>query len=327
MKNLSLCLMLALIFMACKNDKTGSAESYAEYDAGMKAEKLTGSRSNLNLSVFIDLSDRISPIRNPNPTMEQWKQDLGYINSITSAFETHLQNKKIVLMDDYIKLFFHPTPLDIPDINELVTQLDKGFNKDNVTRESVSSINSDYSKYGKILYETTLEQKEPKAEKGIDDYPGSDIYGFFKSRVKDYCIKDGYRNVLIILTDGYEYYKDGNPKKDKDHKSNYLLSKSLREWGINQNNYKVFLEEKGYGFKVPTTGLEDLEVYIIGIAPKESWQLDVLNHYWINWLKEMGVKNFQGENAENFIKQTDLPANLDKTIKGFIYEEYKEKGA
>lgn len=282
------------------------------------AQDVTENPKNLNVSILLDLSDRISPTRNPNNAMQYWKRDVEYIQSITYAFEQHLKNKKIILMNDHIQLYFNPIPTDIPDINNIAAKLNMTFTKDNVTKEKVDSVSSEYLKYTRLIYKKTLEEKEPGAKKGIDDYPGSDLFGFFKSNVKNYCIMKGHRNILFILTDGYIYFKNRNKNKGSDNKSNFLLSKNLIKWGFTNINYQKKLEEEGYGFQVPTKGLNDLEVYVIGIEPKQDWELDVIDNYWTNWLKRMGVKNFQGDHSEEYLKQAELPADLNRSIQGFI---------
>lgn len=191
---------LSVLFFCSCNNPNGS--EVGNIDCA-PVKKLSGERKNLNVSIFLDLSDRISPTLNPNPSMEYWKRDLGYITSISEAFEVHLRNKKTVLMNDYIKLFLHPLPENISNINNIVKTLDKSFSKDNATLKQICSISSDYHTYTNTIYSSTLRQKEPLAKIGKDNYPGSDIFDFFKSRVKDYCIKDKHRNILFILTDGY----------------------------------------------------------------------------------------------------------------------------
>ena len=44
---------------------------------------------NYNISILIDLSDRIDTIKHSNPTMEYYNRDLGYIKSVSEAL-THL---------------------------------------------------------------------------------------------------------------------------------------------------------------------------------------------------------------------------------------------
>lgn len=314
--HLNLLFIFSILLWSCKSDDQEPSDVVLDC---LPATKIPQQTTDLNVSIFLDLSDRISPERNPNKAMEQWKRDLGYIEAITAAFQNHLRNKRVGMINDNLKLRMHPLPDNIENINDIIKRLDKSFTKENASLEEICSIYPDYRQETKQLYQTMLQQKEPAAKKGIDDYPGSDIFGFFKSNVNDYCIKEGYRNILFILTDGYEYYRENSLQKDADNKSNYVLSKHLKRWGFTAKNYRQKLEEEDYGFQVSTTGLEDLEIYVIGIAPKHSWELDVLNHYWSNWFKEMGVKNFQDENWKSYLKEADLPANVEKAVAEFIY--------
>ncbi len=307
-------ILLSILMVSCNNS---NQNSITENDC-KTVKKLTGERKNLNISIFLDLSDRISPTFNPNPAMEYWKRDLGYINSISEAFEVHLRNKKTVLMGDNIKLFLHPLPENISDIDNIVRSLGKDFTRENATLENICSISNDYNQFSNLIYSKTLEQKEPMAKQGKDDYPGSDIFDFFKFKVKDYCIKENHRNILFILTDGYMYMSGFN-NKNSDNKSNYVLSKELARWGFNSNNYQSKITNEGYDFQVPVTGLDSLEVFVIGLASKNSWELDVLNSYWSKWLKEMGVKNFQDENWSRYLKKADLPSEVDNLIQDFIH--------
>lgn len=317
MNSLKITLLFAILlsFSNCSsNEETKSNEG----DCG-PVKKLTGERKNLNISIFLDLSDRISPTFNSNPSMEYWKRDIGYITSISEAFEIHLRNKKTILMNDEIKLFLHPLPENIDDINNIVKSLQKNFTKENASLDNICTVSNEYQQLSEVIYSKTLEKKEPIAQQGKDDYPGSDIFDFFKSKVKDYCVKENHRNILFILTDGYMFMGGTNFMENK--KSNYLLSgkNGLDKWGINSQNFKTKILNEGYGFQVPTTGLEELEVFVIGLAPKQSWELDVLNLYWSDWLKAMGVKNFQNEEGQKYLKQADLPSQIDLIVQDFIH--------
>ncbi len=308
-------IILASLFFGACNNSNESSESANNCDP---PKKLIGKRKDLNVSIFLDLSDRISPTINPNPPLEYWERDLGYIISIAESFETHLRNKRAVLINDNLKLFMHPLPENIDNIDGVLKSLNKEFTKDNATLDNICSISNNYDEYTSSFYQKTLEQKEPSAQQGKDDYPGSDIYDFFKSKVKDYCIKENHRNILFILTDGY-MYMSGTNFKNSFNKSNYLLSSNLTKWGFNSDNYQSKIENDGYGFHVPVTGLDSLEVFVIGFAPKNRWELDVLNSYWSSWLKEMGVKNFQDDNWNRYLKQADLPSEIDNLIQNFMH--------
>lgn len=309
----SLLIVFIFTLISCKNDKN---ENIINEDC-LPVKRLTGERKNLNVSIFLDLSDRISPTFNPNTSMEYWKRDIEYIETIAKTFELHLRNKKTVLINDNIKLYFYPLPEKIENINTIVNDLDKGFTRENATLDYICSISADYSQYTKLIYSSTLEQNEPSALKGVDDYPGSDIFDFFKSNVKDYCIKENHRNILFILTDGY-MFMNKTQQINKNKKSNYVLSSHLAKWGFNSGNYKSKLMNEGFGFQSPVTDLDNLELFVIGLNPQNNWELDVLIHYWEDWFYSMGVKNFKDGDGKKYLRQADLPANIKSLIEDFI---------
>ncbi len=271
-----------------ETNKTGSAQP-------------TIINQNLNLSIFLDVSDRISPEVHPNTTMEYYKRDIGYLNSVTKAFETHMLHKRIVLMNDRIQLFVEPAPGNT-DINDIIKQLRISFDNNNVTKEKIEGINSNYTELSTKLYELAIQD---------NNYIGSDIWGFFKNKIKDYCISEEHRNILIIVTDGYAYHKD-NVISD-GNRSSFLTTQKIKQLGLNNSNWEQKLSENDCGFIVKNSGLDNLEVLVLGINAYKSspYEEDVIRAYWTNWLTDMGVKRFA-------IKSADLPVNLDEVIRNFI---------
>lgn len=308
---------IALLLNSCTNAKPDEKNKTDVDKPCKQVKKLPGPRKDLNITLFIDLSDRISPTFSPNPTMDFWKRDLGYIQLITEAFETHLLNKRINQISDNIKVVVHPIPNYIKNVDQIISELNIKFDRTNSTLDRICSISDVYTKNLEFIYRTTLDQKEPQAKKGVSNYIGSDIYDFFKNKVNYYSVIPGKRNILFIITDGYMYMSGKNQRIG--NKTNYLLSTSLTQWGFDQNNYKKKLQE-GYGFLVPDVNLEDLEIFVLGLDPKRSWEEDVLNDYWWNFFNGMKVKNFQVKGNYKFLRKADLPNELDEMIKSFIYD-------
>lgn len=298
--NIVLLGILILINISCQSDKKDSTKSSDQKET-TAVRKTKTSNQNLNISLFLDLSDRISPTKYPNQSMEYYERDLGYISSVSKAFNLHVRSKKIIQMNDRIQLFFDPAPAN-PEINNLAKQLKVELTKNNVTKERLSKINSDYTNLTKQIYELAISDNK---------YIGSDIWRFFKSSAKDYCIKDGYRNILVILTDGYVYHKD--TKLMEGTKSSYLTPSVISKFGLNKSDWHQKIEKKGYSFITPTSGLENLEILVLGINPSKNnpYEEDVIKNYWSTWLKEMGVNN-------HLIRTSDLPSNLDEVIQNFI---------
>ena len=159
----------------------------------------------------------------------------------------------------------------------------------------------------RTLYHLTIKNK---------NYPGSDIAGFFEDKVSDFVDKNR-RNILVILTDGYVYHKDNTVKKR--YKTSWLTPQLIKKFRLNKPNWEETYEKKGMGFMVKTKGLVRLEVLVLGINAHTNKRLErkVLERYWEDWLKAMGVKKFK-------LKATDLPANLEDTIERF-FTEYREE--
>ena len=137
--------ILLLFHMAFLHLGCGQGSNVSQEGSVEKAFKDVGSkRTNINLSILMDLSDRISPRKFPNATMEYYKRDLGYIKSISEAFINHVSGKKIISIDDRIQTFFDPPPGN-PSINILSSQLRFHLNKSNVTKGLLSDISKKYS--------------------------------------------------------------------------------------------------------------------------------------------------------------------------------------
>ena len=300
-------ILFALIITAVSFDSCYSCSCSREsQNSKQKTESnvvkpVNSANQNLNISIFLDLSDRISPKVHPNSTMEYFQRDIGYINSIAKAFETHMLHKKVILMNDKMQVFVDPLPSN-QEINDIITQLRISFDKNNVTKEKIESISNNYTELTTKLYESAIKD---------NNFIGSDIWGFFKNKVKDYCTSIGYRNILVILTDGYAYHKD-NVFNDKN-RSSYLTTKKIAQLGLTNSNWEPIFNEKDCGFITKNSDLGNLEVLVLGINAYKTtpFEEDVIRKYWDKWLTEMGVTKYS-------IKTADIPTNLDGIIQEFI---------
>jgi hypothetical protein len=295
-------LMLLLIasVSSCTND------SATDLKNEVNAQTPISGKKNLNISVFIDLSDRISPEKYPMPGMEIYQRDLGYIQSISKAFEDHVKKSKIRQVDDYIQVFFEPEPMN-SEINTLANNMKMSFARNDISKESIATIGPVYNQGSTKIYQLALKDKQ---------FIGSDIWSFFKNKVKDYCIKPNHRNLLVILTDGYIYHKDN--VIHMGNRTTYLTSELISAARLNEPRYAELIGEKKFGFIPATDGLDDLEVLVLGIQPArgKKFEEDVINKYWTDWLTGMGVKKY-------YLKGADLPSNMDPMIRDIIKNSYK----
>lgn len=262
--------------------------------------------NNINVSILIDLSDRIDPSTNPNPTMEYFQRDTEYIKAIEKGFLNHIKSKRIITYDDQMQVFFNPEPAD-PKMNELTKELKVSFNKD-TPRNYFASVDKKYSELPLKIYNSAIKDGQ---------YVGSDIWEFFKNKVKDYCLKDDHRNILFILTDGYMYHQNTKfeEKNENSYRTSYLTTKLIKANNLTNSGFKDVIKKNGYGFVIANENLSNLEVVVLGINPEKGnpFEESVIKEYWENWFKEMKIKNYQ-------IKSADLPSNLEpiilKTISG-----------
>ncbi|MFV0506892.1 MAG: hypothetical protein ACK5L5_09330 [Bacteroidales bacterium] len=297
----SMTVLLSLYSCSSSNNNQDNKEASSESTAGTSENKSHITQQNLNISIFLDVSDRISPKIHPNQTMEYYQRDIGYINSVASALEHRLLRKKVNLLNDNIQLFIEPTPAN-REINSIIEQLKHTITKNNATKEGILNLSDKYTMLTTKLYEEAL-----KAER----YDGSDIWGFFKNNVKDYCIEENHRNILVVITDGYAYYKPSAIREG--NASSYLTENYIKALKLNNSNWKTSMDEKGFGFIVANSGLENLEVLVLGVNTYDGnpYTQDIVKAYWSNWLEAMGVQRYA-------IKGADIPSSLDGVIQKFI---------
>ncbi|MBN4085041.1 hypothetical protein JYT89_01720 [Flavobacteriaceae bacterium AH-315-B10] len=304
MKNISskilICFFLIpLIYCANDSDKKSKQSSKTTLTKG-KSKFV----KNLNISFLLDLSDRINPKKYPNESMEYYLRDVAYIKSVSETFDSHLRKKKVRQMNDRIQVFFDPEPQN-QNINNISNDLRYSVSRDNASLELLDEIKSVYSTKPIEIYELAIKD---------NNYVGSNTWRFFKSKVKDFCIEEGYRNILIILTDGYIYHKDAKIKEG--NLTSYLTPQDIRNFKLNTSNWNDKITNDNFGFIPKTDSLQKLEILVLGINPdkKNPYEEDVIIKYWSDWFNKMNVKRYE-------IKITDLPSNMDKLIKDFIFNE------
>lgn len=292
-------LMNICILFGCQDDKKKESNSTAESET--TDSKRQNSTQNLNISFLLDLSDRIDPEKYPNQAMEFYERDASYINSVAEAFRNHLNSRRIRQIDDRIQLFFEPEPSN-SNINLISEKLKFNFTRHNISKDLLHKFDESYQTNPREIYELAIKD---------NNYIGSDTWRFFKTKVNDYCIEEGYRNILIVMTDGYIYHKDTKIKQE--NKTSYLTPEFIRSVNLNTNNWEEHFDKNSYGYIPLDKDLSNLEVLVLGINPnpKNDYEEEVIRKYWSDWLEGMNVKKYKIMNA-------DLPSNMDKIIKDFI---------
>lgn len=109
------------------------------------------------------------------------------------------------------------------------------------------------------------------------------------------CVEEGYRNILIILTDGYIFHANNKVKQGNSY--SYLLSQN-----IDLPNTKLIQCNED---------LNELEVLFLETNPIKPQHYDKMQDIIGLWLSEMGVAHYQ-------IEETDVTANITPTVKQFL---------
>lgn len=300
MKHLFIITILAFSMVACggKNNVSDSNNGTNRNNAGNS--KISKKQGQLNISILLDLSDRISPKINANAQ----KNDIENIKTITEFFKSNMTSLGAYNAKGKIRIFFSPPPVS-SDINSMVSKLIIDCSKmDNKGRKGVyDNITELYSQNLEKIYRQTI---------ATSAWEGSDIWRFFKNDVKDFCIqKDpNYRNILIIFTDGYLYHSQ-SVINDKNRFS-YLTNTNLKQY--RKQDWKQMIERNNFGIKTERNDLNNLEVLVLEIkaeSPNNKVDEDIMSYLWKKWFKEMSVSNYE-------VYSSDLPANTKTRIENFL---------
>jgi hypothetical protein len=255
----------------------------------------------LNVSIFLDLSDRISLKLHP----QQVENDLELVKTITEYFRKNMEKLGAYKAKGKIKIFFSPPP-SVPSINAIANSLKIDCSTmNNIGRKQVyDNLTSLFSDKLSEIYQQTM---------ATSGWEGSDIWRFFKNDVKDYCIDKNtdYRNILIIFTDGYVYHK--NSVSNKGNRFSYILEKNIATYR-SASPLKELLEKDDFGLLVERNDLENLEVLVLEVCaenPANKNDEDIIGEVLKKWFKEMQISHFE-------VYSTDLPSNTRTRIDNFL---------
>lgn len=294
-------LFLFILLSGCGSDTIDEDTHKSAVNDSISASSHQEVLQNLNISILMDLSDRINPEKYPDATMEYYLRDVEYIKSVLNGFQAVVSNKKVRMIDDHVSAYFDPHPKSTEIISYL-ENMKQSFTRESVAKEAVQNVDRVFAENALAIYKQAI--KDGK-------YVGSGTWSFFKNDVERCCIQEPYRNVLVILTDGYIYHTD--QKREEGNRTSYVTPKMIRELKLNDSNWKNKMLDQDIGFIPVNADLSGLDVLVLGINPnkKNEYEEDVLKEFWGEWLKQMNVNKCE-------ILLSDLPPNLDRTIQDFI---------
>lgn len=297
---ISVCSVITFVAVGCGDPSSSGIDKKGTPGSASNAEK------QLNISILLDLSDRIEPTKYP-ASPEHFKRDIAAVQSVVNYFRSDMQEKGAFQAEGKIRVLFSPAP-DDENINEIADRLtvnltDMGSAQKKTVYDSISTW---YSDNLRTVYKSVIETK---------NYVGADIWRFFKEgRVNDYSIDpdSSYRNILIILTDGYMYHDSSVDRKG--NRTAYVTGPFLSDEGFrNNSNWRKKFKTGDYGFISAGRKLNNLEVLVLEVNPSNEHPNDFnkLKSYWSKWFDEMKIDRYR-------LVKTDLPANTKNIIADFL---------
>ena len=239
----------------------------------------------INLSIYLDLSDRIKP--NGTEALSQKDKDIAIVDYLANYIKDRAVKQKILACKDRIKVFFYPEPSEakVALLSEKL-ELDLGTTPMKEKKPRLISFTDEFKNSLEQIYSSTIQ---------TSSWLGSDIWGFFNKPIDNYCIKNGYRNILVVLTDGYIYHASNKRTEGNCH--TFVLPQTLKD--------------KSSCLIVGRTGLEDLEVLMLELNPNPPTDQQKMEQVITEWLNNMGVQ-------KHYVGETDVPSNTKMIIEKFL---------
>ena len=290
-------LFIALCYFSCGNSQKDSKNK--------GKTEITNKDKQLNVTFLLDLSDRIEPTNYPNKP-EHYERDIAIVNEFVAIFKKQMQSLGVKKAKGKIRVLFSPTPQD-DSINQIASELNINLAdlQDDKKKKIYKEIQEIYPKNLNAIYERTLESK---------NYIGSDIWQFFKEDVRNFSVENDpiYRNILVVITDGYIYHED--TKFKEGNRMSYILPQTAKSLGLTKSDWKEKMDKMDFGLIAPCKDLDNLEVLVLEVNPTKNnppYEGDILKEVLKKWFHEMGVKHFE-------IYKTDIPDKTKTNIQTFL---------
>lgn len=262
-------------------------------DGSKEKESVEKTEMPVNISVFLDLSDRLDSTRNGGFPVSQMARDAAIVGKLVDYFVETCVKHKISENKNHFQILFHPTP-NTTDIASIAANLNVDMAKisnPGEKKRKLIAMKEDFSKGLSVIYGQTLRAKT---------WLGSDIWGFFcnkNAKVDELCVRKGYRNIMVILTDGYIYYKD-NRQSSGNSAYSYILPKLVD----NVPDLSLLAPRKGLG---------NLDVMMLEINPGKPTRQAKLISILEKWLDDMGIKHY-------VVTETGMPSDTQTIIDNFL---------
>lgn len=273
------------------------------------AAQVAAPAGQLNVTILLDLSDRVDPETNP-ATPSHRERDLAAVGAVVNAFVSEMEAKGAFAAESRIRTIFSPAPIE-PDVNEIAQGLSQDLRGMSPAAMKVvhDSLAGTYRSGLGRIYDAVLEQS---------NYVGADVWRFFKDGDAERFAVDpdpDVRNVLVILTDGYAYHEDTVLREG--NRTTYVTGPLLVAEGLRDvASARERFDAGDYGFLDAEVNLPNLEVLVLELDPADGHpgDFEVLKAYWEGWFDSMGITHFVA-------LKSDLPTNTRPLIRDFFQNE------
>lgn len=279
---------------------------------------LPPARENLNIIIVPDLSRRIADTIN-NP--EQIRNDIALLNKVWENFVSKTKFK----MNTKDRLI-----VDVTDDN----QADGQFRK--LADSLFFDLSTHTNKSNRLFYESVEDKFQEKITElynlASSKPLGADYHSYFSNRLKRFIKKptldDTYRNVLIILTNGYLEAENNQRTGIWAYTGTYperlKVSNAIKR-GV---PYQQALNDLK---PIPDCPIHfpDLEVLVLEVNPRtkrtnlDQWNdpgtvndFPILKHQWKEWFDLLEIKNAKNDNIFN--KRHDATKLTEEILDDFF---------
>ncbi|MBS4028339.1 MAG: hypothetical protein KGZ58_06845 [Ignavibacteriales bacterium] len=254
---------------------------------GEQEEQIVEKRTQYNLLVLLDLSDRVLKPR-------QVAKDTAIINYLFDFAVSDAKKNLFVNSRNSFNIIVAPQNTDTV-ISNAIYRISSSLT---IQLNNISAVKrrTSLEKF-KLIFFPALSELYSFALKN-SNFVGADIWSFFKNDLKGMLQQtqnqnDSIRNVLIVLTDGYLNF---NSEIEKQREiEGFKTSYMERQFRNNPKWRKKFLTEN-HGLIPIDEDFGSIEVLVLEINPlfpNQPSELDMIKTYWQQWFTEMKIKRFK----------------------------------
>lgn len=273
------------------------------YATQQKTAPVKQHRSQYNICLLLDLSDRIDPRKDPL----QAEKDRKVIAAVTEEFTAIVKKGLYVNSKDILRVAVAPQPTDyrktLLDLGDSLA-IDMRSLKVTEKRQKLPELKERFIAQSGMLYDAAVKNHE---------FSGGDIWSFFRDNLESYRVAGNQsspvRNILIVLTDGYINFASTKGRPKEENRTSWMEVSGFRHNGweeeFNASDCGMIPAGKDHG---------NWEVLVLEVDPKTPQDLPVVRKYWSKWFDEMGISHYLIE------QESDSTTLTREVISTFIKE-------